>query len=583
MSVLTSRFMSERASITKYSDLLSFCVLISGAICLLIAFVFSFHFFTATPFADTWSVIDEIVINHGGPSVWLLWAQHNEHRIVIPKLLMWADLFWMGDKGWSLFVEIYLAQFLEALLAAYAVRRLGGWKWVETRTVFGVALFCAFCPIQYEIFVWSFGLPIVLCYASIQLALISLVFYSQGQKRFWLILSFVAAIAAPLNLAGGQLVWPALLLVGWNLRLKMRMLFAILFGAVLSMASYLIGYVSPPNHANLLDSLRKPAEVAHYVLLYFAGSWQALGRPLGYVLATASIVLVIGWNCRAVMRRNESPLRVVFLALAGSLIGSAFLTALGRLTFGLEQAVTSRYQTSALLFWCCIFVLCTDLLLRNYPRMIPVLASMVFVAMLVALPAVKVPWREATLWAERMSIGTIPLVANVQDDDEISNLVGSAPRIFRDTDLMRAHGWATYNTFEYRRMGVMLTSIYQVLPAERCAGNFDRFEYVGGSEWPGYRAFGWAWDRVLGKTLEKIVIASETGEIIGLALNSGVRPDVKALVPGVTSSFTGWKGYVSSTLAWREGRAFGELPGGREVCALSGMPPRPDATPIALH
>jgi len=43
---------------------------------------------------------------------------------------------------------------------------------------------------------------------------------------------------------------------------------------------------------------------------------------------------------------------VIYCALTGGfLLGIAFLTALGRVDFGLEQASASRYQTPSMLFW----------------------------------------------------------------------------------------------------------------------------------------------------------------------------------------------------------------------------------------
>ncbi len=557
--------------------ILSICLLAAGVITFFLAVMLCVNAYTTAPFADTWNIIDEIVMNHGQPSLHLLWTQHNEHRLAIPKLLMWADLFWLGGDGWSLFVEIYIVQLFEALLMAYAVRRLGGWDWSETRMVLGVALFCAFCPIQYEVFVWSFGIQVVPAYALTALALIAITFYSQSAKAFWLVLSLTVSFAAPLTLAGGQVVWPALCFAAWNLKLKANVLYGIFVCGITSISLYLIGYVSPAGHANIKDSLARPFAVAHYVLLYFAASWDALGRPLGYVLTLMAVAGVIAWNCKAAIRRDESLLRVAILAIAASLIVNALITALGRISFGLEQAATSRYQTSALLFWCCIFILTADLIVRRIPKFLPALASGALLVMLLAAPHAKRSWQEASRWAERIRTAVPPLVADVKDDAVIStHLIGTPYLVFRDTDFLRAQGMSIYNSFEYRRMGVLLTSIYAVSPADRCVGYFERFEFINDPQWPGYRAFGWGWDRFLSRPIEKIIITNEAGRITGLALSGLLRPDVKQKVPGVTSSFTGWQGYQSSTLDWRQGHAFGELPGGREVCALPGTPLRPD-------
>ncbi len=567
--------MPERPADSRYARVLSACVLFGGIATFFAAVVMCIRFYTAAPFADTWMIIDELVMNHGRGSLALLWTQHNEHRMALAKLLMWADIFWLRGNGKSLFVETYLVQLLEALLLAWAVRSLGAWRWLETRSLLGLALFCAFCPIQYEIFVWSFGVQVAPAYALAALAFIAMACYARRPGPFPLAVSIGAAVAAPLTLAGGQVVWPLLCIAAWNLRVRARVIAGILLTWILFLGIYLIGYVRPSQHADTFASLRRPGALLQYVLLYFAGSWDALSRPLGYALATAGILTVIAWNAKAVLRRDVSPLRVAVLALASSLIANAFLTALGRLNFGLEQATTSRYQTSALLFWCCLFILCVDVLLVQAPKLVAPLTGFVLLVMLISAFHIKAPWRDAAFWSNRIKTGTPTLLADVKDDPVISaNLLGTPFWIFRDTGFLRARGLSVYDTFEFRRMGVLLPSIYEVSDAGRCAGYFDKTEPVADSQWPGYRASGWGWDRTLARPIEKLVITNEAGRIVGLATGGAERADVKRVVPGVTSSFTGWHGYINGSMSWREGHAYGELPDGHTVCPIPGAPLR---------
>jgi hypothetical protein len=59
-----------------------------------------------------------------------------------------------------------------------------------------------------------------------------------------------------------------------------------------------------------------------------------------------------GHFCAWVVTRRPARQLVIYCALTGGfLLSTAFLTALGRVDFGLEQASASRYQTPAMLFW----------------------------------------------------------------------------------------------------------------------------------------------------------------------------------------------------------------------------------------
>jgi hypothetical protein len=550
-------------------------VLAAGVAYCLVAVYFGIHFYTVAPFADTWNIIDEIAKNHGRVSLAMLWAQHNEHRMAMTKLLMWADLFWARGKGSSLFFEIYLIQTFVAFLMMYAVLRVGKWRWVDAQAALGVALFCRFYLLQYDMFLWSFCIQVAPTYALGALAYVALARYAITQNRGWLAAAAMAAFLAPLNLAGGQVVWPVLCVAAWNLRLKIRTVLLFAGSGAVSIAVYLIGYSSTPGQSPWV-ALRQPGALLRYNLLYFAGSWDSLSRPVGYVLAVAALSGVIAWSIKIVIRRDASPLRVALLALASSLMANAFLTSLGRWSFGLEQATESRYQTAALLFWCCIFLLSMDLLLEFAPKFAPALTGTALALMLVAALNTPAPWQKGNEFYERMDAGILPLVADVEDDAVVSkSLYGTPWRIFEDTGFMRIHGMSFFDTPEYRRMDSRLADIYQVSGPERCAGNFDGFEALPDTRWPGYRAFGWGWDRSLKRALDKIVIANQAGRIIGLARGGSVRPDVKSLMPGVTSSFSGWRGYASGSFAWQRAQAYGELPGGREVCLLPGNPVRP--------
>jgi hypothetical protein len=572
--------MSNRVAEERFPTFLSFGLLCAGALSFVVALVFAIRFYIRVPFADNWNIIDEIVMNHGRGSLQLLWQQHNEHRMALAKLLMWADLFWMQGRDISLFVEIYLTQLLEAVLLALAVRRIGKWPWIQTRAVLGVALYCAFCPLQHEAFLWSIEIQTVLTYALIVFAYVAFTIYSEEGKRNWLWAALAAAFITPFTLASGLIVWPGLLLIAWNLRAKLRVLGTVAVCATFSIGTYLFHYVSPSHHADNSESLRRPFAVLNYILIYLGSTWDAFGRPLGYVLTSLALCLVVGLTVKTAVRRDEPAFRVLIITLAGTLAATAFGTALGRLNFGLEQAASSRYQNCALLFWSCIFVLSLDLLRQYRERLVWPTSAVVLAIFFLSLPHIKGPWQEAEQWAADIRATEPALIADVKDDQAITNLISAPYLTFRDIDFMRAHSISIYSTLEYRRMGVALNSIYEITQPDACVGYFDYVQPVPDPDWPGYRAFGWAWDKKLGVRIENIIITNENKRIIGLGVDGIPRPDVKSIVPGVTSSFTGWKGYINNSYTWRSAFAYGLLADGHTVCQIPGVPVQHPAEPI---
>src|SRR5205085_11378547 len=75
------------------------------------------------PFWDEWVVIDAIADGKGPGSWSWLWSLSNEHRIVIPRLLIWIDLFFFAGMNLSLLVETFVLQALQWAAISYMIQR----------------------------------------------------------------------------------------------------------------------------------------------------------------------------------------------------------------------------------------------------------------------------------------------------------------------------------------------------------------------------------------------------------------------------------------------------------------------------
>jgi len=66
------------------------------------------------PFSDMWDGYLQFYmsIQDGHIAEW--WAQHNEHRILISRLLFWVDLAWFNGQNWFLILINYVLAGLSA-------------------------------------------------------------------------------------------------------------------------------------------------------------------------------------------------------------------------------------------------------------------------------------------------------------------------------------------------------------------------------------------------------------------------------------------------------------------------------------
>ena len=79
-----------------------------GAYVIFMVFIAIFggaYLYSPIPYWDMWGgYLDFFLrVNNGDYGVW--WSQHNEHRIILSRLLFWLDLKWFG--GVSIFLIVF--------------------------------------------------------------------------------------------------------------------------------------------------------------------------------------------------------------------------------------------------------------------------------------------------------------------------------------------------------------------------------------------------------------------------------------------------------------------------------------------
>jgi hypothetical protein len=224
--------------------------------------------------------------------------------------------------------------------------------WMPVAGFFG---FCFFCPNQIQNFYspiqWTFVAEFFLASA----AFIALAWFT-AKARPWAGVAgaSVAAFLAEGSLASGVFTWPILWMA--TLWLPMQRRHRVVLGTigVAAMALYLYHYWQPPYHSNPLETILQPWQVAQYVTRYIGGCLSVYFVDPGFFAITLSIAA-----CAALvilLRRPRS--RTVGVGLAATMtfvLVTGAVTGLGRLTFGLQQAEDSKYQTPVMLYWGCAF------------------------------------------------------------------------------------------------------------------------------------------------------------------------------------------------------------------------------------
>ena len=557
VSASADQLTDTRNSQYRATSLLSYLVLAGGVTTIGVAAYTVMVCYTSLPWSDGWTQIFVAARDENPFSLHWLWQQHNEHRLLIPKLFLALDLRFFAAKQKLLLAAIFGIQLLEWWLLCWSMRSLGGWRGAQWRTGAGLAAFCLFCPSQWENLTWGFQTCFVLPGLFATLSFVSLLLYWDRSQRHiagaakFVILSVIAAIAGICSLANGLLLLPMLLLAAAVLRLRYSVLVTYATTALISIAFYFHNYARPPQSSNPIASARSPLKLIEYVATYFGSSWTygnswthhslALAPCIGFVgLAIAAVFL---WRfCRP--EKEARPFHTLLLLLILFCVGTAFLTALGRVADGNSQAFASRYQTISLLFWWCVGCFVLSAAKQSGKQLLLTLAQVLIVAVLLrGALLVRYPLHEAREHAFEQRSTAAALMTSVDDRQQIEHTFPDASYVLSVVPYMRGHRLSIFSEPNPVDQNAFMEDLFQVANSGACQGEVQSVDSINTAAAWYLRISGWAWDRNASRPAEEIIAASN-GKVVGLgAMGDSISP-VRAGHPEITTSFVGFTLYA---------------------------------------
>ena len=321
----------------------------------LIVPVMIWYYSVDVPVYDDWGIITPLFskFHQGSLSLYDLFSQANESRPVFPRILFIAlgeltkgdyraylMLFWLVAVGTS--VLLYklcaltvspddrvcaLLMFLVNLFM-FSLRPTETWLWATTSVMLLLPIGCmvlAFYVLQLKLCPWR-------------------------QNLATATLCFIATFSFVFGLSSWFLIGPCLIAKNWKrVRSPLLYLGLWLLPCVLSFYLYFRDYTTPPYHPDLHLALHQPRDAYRYFFT-FLGASVSMGLSTQYVkyLGCALFLLfafISLWALRFYKEARFSERYLVWLALGVYPIFAAAVTTAGRLGFGIDTALSSRYST----------------------------------------------------------------------------------------------------------------------------------------------------------------------------------------------------------------------------------------------
>jgi hypothetical protein len=515
--------------------------------------------YTAIPFWDFWSELGTVRKAHLGTlGIGDLWAQHNEHRILLSRLQFIADYALFGGQLVSLLAAIVVSSAVLALVLAWPITSVWGDRTV-TLGFFAVALLATLSPLGWENLTWPFQVGFVQAYmfamAAIAFAVCSLHAEhaeSAGRHRLGLIWLVVLATAATYSLANGLVVWPILVLIIFIRRIGARSTGFIAAAGAGVTASYLWGYKPVRAHTPYSESLEHPLGMAHYVAVFLGHPAQLLGSKAEEGVGCVGVVVFLGllWMLLRDRTLREHPAALFGTAASMFAFATAIQTALGRLEFGVGQALSSRYSIAAAVFWVSLAAGVAPLVRRHAEIRLrsksgPIdVTGFAFVTLCLAVAlGVNLSANPSEALLSGIQTRSEPMlaafVAGVEDDRASLATFPDAAALPPLLRWLRARQLGPWDA----GLGDALRAAQRRIPhpsaLAACTGSIDSTAPVHG----GRRFDGWIATSTRTPTLRGLDVIDGRGSSVGVGLIGFYRPDVK-VARASTSNFRGFVAYA---------------------------------------
>ena len=277
-----------------------------------------------------------------------LFCQHNESRLFFPRLFYFA-LAEFG--GWDVRYAIRALFIITCgfcLLLLHLLRRTPGATPLSSLIAWALMTWICFAPVQVKNFLYGIEIePLIPAFALLAASAINLSGLSFRAKT---LLDIALAFVATYSFANGMLVWA----LAWPLpapnetkSVKRRLLWlgSYAVAAIISIGAYFAGYHRPSYHPKFASVTARFWDLAHYVILW-AGNYFASDLAGPFVLGVCALVAFaagFGFAIWTSWKQRKWRTFYPWLLLGIFACATVAITALGRLGFGVQQALDNRY------------------------------------------------------------------------------------------------------------------------------------------------------------------------------------------------------------------------------------------------
>lgn len=405
------------------------------------------------PYWDQFQVIPLFDKLHNGHlSIFDFIAQHNEHRLFLPRLVMLG----LGSiTHYNVIAEDYLAWFfllLTGIVILVAFLKAFGTK-QSTLAKFIPVTWLLFTLHQSPTYLWGFQIAFPM---TIFFGVLSLYLLATSNSIGWRFgIALLCGVACTLSMSNGLLIWPVGFLQLFcyfrflkKIMNRSRVTMIAIWGIVgiIVVAMYFMGFTYPDNSPS-------PFYVLHHIFTSIVSLFACVGSPLASTVSLAAIIgalflMILIWTTIAVVKKESEP--QAFTTFSFSLcafgLASAVLIVIGRAGLGYDQMIDPHYITMTILTIIGGFLLFISIK-NGYQKIKPFLygglVCLIIIGLILSIPRAIEAGNGVKKW---WSINGYYLATyEIQSDENLANLYSDVKLVRDDAVILKQYNLSVFS------------------------------------------------------------------------------------------------------------------------------------------
>ncbi len=485
--------------------------------------------YSGVPFWDEWNGSLDFITKFSGDNLGSIFVQHNEHRIVIFRLIALFNYHIMNNQIWFLIVvNILILIGIVHILYRYFKLVMDPEVKLSAQVklvVVSLLVIIESSWMQQQNINWGFQSQFLL---GIYLPMVSFYFLQrswQTDKTYFLNLSILFGVLSAGTIASGLVVLPLMLFGALICKRYLSEILKLLVMSLLVVIIWIQGYSTNGNlMVTLFTNIYGVIEfIAFFITAPISKSFGEPTEVAAFIIFLGLIIFIVPIVYRNLRYRNLAIGEGVLVLPILYLLSFMSLTAIGRANSGYRDALESRYTSVTLVLYSLILII--YITKRIQLKKVEPVNTWLILGVIIALflpSQFDALSRDTNAIDQRISAMSLNL--GIVDDDQALRIFSNPTYLYELAPKIISANKGIFADPIFQESRNNKTIEFNNLKTVECEVRVDKVYLLSQKNYK--KVFGWSFIPYTNKPLGDFLVINSDGRIVGAGLSGIIRADV---------------------------------------------------------